>query len=106
MHPVELHIAKSRIVSESNAPLSEVQSYIIDSCLNRGDEAAAKVFINDWNQSRSRPIRDVSKWIPGEHFYALDKKFSSLDEAIGYLGENGFSFGTLRERFQYRESGG
>lgn len=103
---VELWLRKSRILEDSVRPLTEVQGYIIDSCLARGDIEGAKRFIQDWNTTELRPKRDVSKWTPGIHYYALDKKFVSLELAIDHLKARGFEFGELRERFQYRENGG
>lgn len=104
---VERAIEKSRIVSQSTGYLTEVQSFIIDSCLARRDLDTARQHIIDWNRQRDSKESDISKWTPGDHFYALDKKFSTLGEAIDYLRIKGFRFsGNIRERYAYRESGG
>lgn len=110
MHWAELSMLKRRLLEEEESgPLSEVQGYIIDSCLNRGDRDKARQMIRDWNAQRlklSRPKLHVSKWVPGDHYYALSKKFNTLEAAIQHLEENGYQFDGLRQRFQYRENGG
>lgn len=106
---VERRIQMSRLLEDSTGPLTDVQYWILKTHLDNGDEAEAKKFIQDWNATRDRktPEADISKWLPGAHFYALDRKFATLDEATGYLKERGFRFsGNVRERFAYRESGG
>lgn len=103
---VERWLQKSRILEASVRPLTEIQGYMIDSCLNRGDIEGAKRFIQDWNATKVKPKRDVSKWTPGDHYYALDQKFVTLEAAIEHLKAKGYEFGELRERFQYRENGG
>jgi hypothetical protein len=107
---VEHHLKKQQIVGKSNGPLSEVQSGIIDSCLAREDYKAARQFISDWNETRAKEsarVVDISKWIPGDHYYALSQKFSSLSEAESHVRKQGYIFsGVVRERFHYRESGG
>lgn len=103
---VELWMAKSKVLENSNGPLSEVQGYIIDSCLARGDFDKAHQLIKDWNSRSTRPVNYVSKWIPGNHFYALNAKFDAIEDAISHLEAAGYRYGGLRERFQYRENGG
>lgn len=110
MHWVEHYIKKTKILEVSTGPLTEVQGYIIDSCLAREDFEQARKNIQYWNEERARPTRSklsVSKWTPGDHFYVLGEKFSSLERAIKHLESNGYEFdGNVRERFQYRENGG
>lgn len=66
--------------------------------------------IEYWNYERARsqrPKLSVSKWVPGDHFYVLDEKFRSLEDAIKHLEFKGYVFdGNVWERFQYRENGG
>lgn len=105
-HWVERVLLKSRIVSKSVRPLTMTEGYLIDSCLNRGDIEQAEKFIRDWNSTLAKPKRCISKWIPGNHYYALSEKFNSLEDAINHLKINGFEYDGLQERFQYRENGG
>lgn len=110
MHLVERRLLKAKILEHSTGPLTEVQGYIIDSCIARGDLEQARKNIGYWNDERARvprPKRGISKWIPGDHFYALGEKFRTLELAIEHLESEGFAFdGIVRERFQYRENGG
>lgn len=102
-------VEKNVILRRSTGYLTEVQSAIIDSCLARGDREKAEQLIQDWNNERDgkRPTADISKWLPGDHYYALDKKFRTLGDAESYLQSRGYRFsGKIRERFEYRESGG
>lgn len=104
---VEKTLQMQRLMKDSTGPLTEVQGWIIKAHLDNGDEAGAKELIQDWNAQRDRKLADVSKWLPGDHYYALDKKFDTLDGATRYLESKGFKFsGCVRERFMYRESGG
>lgn len=106
----ERYMERQRIVDGSTDTLTEIQGMILTSCLARGDTDGAKRHIQDWNAKRARGKSagiDISKWTPGEHFYALDKKFLKLDDAISYLRERGKRFsGHVQERFAYRENGG
>lgn len=103
------HLRRERLVEKSTGPLTEIQSMILDSCLARGDIEQAEKDIADWNTQRvaaSRRTEYVSKWVPGDHYYALDQKFDTLAKAKAHLKRRGYAYGGLRERFQYRSSGG
>lgn len=75
------------------------------SAFNRHDREAAERFVRDWkNESFRRKKRaNVSKWIPGSHYYALDQKFDTLAEAKEHLRDNGYEFGSLIETRVYGE---
>lgn len=98
---------KEYIVSLSRGPLTETQSYIIDSCLARMDLGKAEQLVRDWDVAAGRnEKRHVSRWVPGTHYYALEKKFGTLGEAIAHLVESGYRYAGTRTRWEYRESGG
>jgi len=107
-HWVERYLERQRFVDKSDGPLTECQGYLLTSAFARGDRETAWKFIADWNAERDRlrPKRSVSKWIPGIHFYAVDEKFDTLEEAIEHLQSKGYAYDGLRERHQYRENGG
>lgn len=86
-------VLKLALVEKAKRPLTEVQSFLLDSALYRGDMARAKEMIADWATPMSgNPGAYISKWIPGIHFYALDKKFATLEEAREHLERNGYTY--------------
>jgi hypothetical protein len=80
---------------------------LIRSALNRHDEDAVRVFVNDWADMGIRGPKSamVSRWVPGDHFYALDEKFESLYEAIQHLKNNGYKYSGITERHVYKHDG-
>lgn len=82
------------LAEKSAEHLTSMQSHILNSCLMRGDLNAAEQFVLDWNQTKTKKMH-VSKWFPGRHYYALDKKFNTLGEAIEYLRKNGYAYSGL-----------
>jgi hypothetical protein len=81
-----------------DTPLTEVQRYIILSCLARGDETEAMELLIDWMPNR---YRCIYKWIPGNHYYALNEKFNTLQEAKDHLRNFGYQFKCLIEQRIY-----
>lgn len=84
--------------------LTEVQACIIDSCLQRGDTQHAQQLLGDWNIA-AKPKAHVTKWNPGTHYYALDTKFDTFQEARKHLERNSYECLGLRERFIYDRFG-
>jgi len=68
--------------------LTNVQEYIIDSCLMRLDRTKAEKLLRDWQQAK--PVDWIYKWSPGTHYYALDDKFSTESEARNHLSSKGY----------------
>jgi hypothetical protein len=60
--------------------------YLVDAALAEEDEPRAEMFVRDWGFSRGVQI---SKYVPGTHFYALDRKFGSLSEARAFVRQQG-----------------
>lgn len=86
-------VLKRALVEKTPRPLTEVQSYILDSCLQRDDLATAKQFLTDWTTpAPEKPGAYVSKWVPGSHYYALDTKFATLEQAREHLERNGHTY--------------
>lgn len=73
--------------------LSEVQYLVVMSALLRGDRQTARQFLNDWGKLPERPI---TRYIPGNHFYALGIRFNTYDEAKGHLLNEGFGCSGVR----------
>ena len=98
--------AAREIVSGINSFLSYgLMVNLVLSALRRQDANAVRVFVNDWSNSTRRPHRPVFKWIPGDHFYALEEKFDTLEEAKNYLNVHGYDFESLVERHVYMRDG-
>lgn len=71
--------------------LTEVQFYSIRTVLMNGDENSAIRKLLDWGKLRvekpeakeekAEKTCEIAKFVPGEHYYCLGEKFSSLEEA-------------------------
>lgn len=92
-----------------NIATTEVQGYIIDSCLARFDEATAERLIRDWTEEKfkvkAKPTAYVSKFQPGSHYYALDQKFDSEFAAREHLQRNGYECLGLNVKYVYTRQG-
>lgn len=88
-------------------PLTEVQGYIIDSCLARFDERTAEVLLNDWKAAKAtrRPSEYVHKFQPGTHYYALDEKFDTEMAAREHLKRKGYDCLGLNVKYVYTRQG-
>jgi hypothetical protein len=87
---------------------SEVQRYIIESCLTRYDEKEAEILIRDWNvpqTPKQRPKEWIHKWQPGDHYHVLDMKFDTEREARDYLDKNGYDCLGVDVRYVYTRQG-
>lgn len=78
---------------------------ILVSCMARGyhEWPAVAQFLRDWCAQDRRPSREVTKFVPGDHYYALDQKFNSLSSAIDHLQASGYRYSGLREKHVYTE---
>lgn len=92
MDGIEKVLFKERLIQKAEYQLSEVQGYLLDSCIARGDIQAARHFVQDWTPETLRSPAYVSKWQPGTHYYALDSKFATLDEAMRHIERSGYRY--------------
>lgn len=67
--------------------MSFVQVCIIKTHIINGDIEYAEKMLRDFDK---RPTRPISKWMPGAHYYALDQKFNTQEQAERHLGEHGY----------------
>lgn len=102
----------SRVASELTGGLPydptsnrEVRYWLVYSALARGDTDAARGFVQDWSKYRARPSEFVSKFNPGDHYHAMDRKFDTLNEAIEYLRRIGRAYAGLKEVHVYAKEG-
>lgn len=77
----------------------DVRYWMLYSALARQDKRGARIYLQDWKAEDHKPKAHVSKFIPGEHFHVLDKKFSSLSIAQDYLSKRGYRYGGLHETY-------
>lgn len=83
----------------------EVRYWMIRSALGRQDARTVRIYVNDWKHARHRPSAPVSKWIPGDHYYVLNEKFDTLDEARDHLCNRGYRYEGLIEKHVYTRDG-
>ena len=70
---------------------------LLRSAMCRRDVEAVRIFLHDWLYLDARPGQCAYKYVPGEHFYALNTKFNTLNEAISHLTARGYRYAGLHE---------
>lgn len=84
---------------------TEIQGYIIQSCLARYDEAEAEELLRDWCGMRVKPAECIHKFQPGSHYYALDEKFVTEFAAREHLRKNGYECLGVNMKYVYARQG-
>jgi len=79
-------------------PYNHVAQLCVESALARGDQKSAETLVVD-NQPRCN-VKQISRFVPGRHYYALDRKFLTYDLAVTYLRDRGYT--VHPEVFEYR----
>lgn len=74
---------------------SEVQRYIFRNALVREGIQRAKQFIRDWKLVETQAW--ITKWVPGDHYYAEGEKFDHYSDAERHLKLRGFNVLGLKE---------
>jgi hypothetical protein len=69
--------------------LSEVQRHILSSYACQ-DRKWRDGLLKDWGLLDTDKEAFVTKYVPGTHYYALDKKFLTFIQASEYLKEHGY----------------
>jgi len=102
-----IQYAAREIVRGISSHLSwELMYNMVLSALAREDERAVRIYVNDWSATAcKKPQRSIFKWIPGDHFYALEDKFDTLDEAKQHLKRHGYECGPVVEQHVYAQGG-
>lgn len=103
MWRIELNLFNENVIPFSQ--LTEIQQYIIQSCLARNDKESALQYIKDWKESYKLKGSFIYKWIPGSHYYCLDKKFNTIEEAKKHLEDNFILFYGLQYKYIYNSQG-
>ncbi len=75
--------------NEINPP--QILFYMVDSALAREDEAKAESYVHDWLNSGKAHFVQISKFVPGVHFYVLGKKFDTIIEAKDHATKLGYN---------------
>lgn len=76
---------------------------MVESALARRDKVAAIQYLIDWDLVRAKHTR-ISKFEPGDHYYVLDTKFDTMEEAVEHARQHGF-FSTSFHRVPIPRSG-
>lgn len=98
-----LHLYRSR---GAHLELTRVQAELLKSAAARDDWRQVETFLRDWGGPDTRKVANVSKWVPGAHYYALNDKFDTLAAAKSHLTENGYQFGEFIKRYIPEPTGG
>ena len=68
----------------------EVIRMLVESALARNDVETAEMFVRDYQAKERMPMTQVSKFVPGSHFYVFDTKFDTLEEAQRHAKSRGY----------------
>lgn len=68
--------------------------YILLSCFSRRDRRGARQFLVDWTDEYAKPVCPISRFVPGDHYYALDTKFDTYEQASEHIKRSGGRVGT------------
>jgi len=68
----------------------EIVRLLVESALARGDLSQAEMFVRDYKATERLPQVQISRFVPGDHFYVLDTKFATLEEAKQHARANGY----------------
>lgn len=105
-HRMREHLFWERMIGKGlKIATTEVQGYIIKSCLARYDEAGAEELLRDWCGMRVRPAEYVHRFQPGSHYYALDEKFATELAAREHLRKNGYECLGVNVKYVYQRQG-
>lgn len=105
-HRLRVHLFWERMMDKGlKIATTEVQGYIIQSCLARYDEAGAEELLRDWCGMRVKPAEYVHKYRPGSHYYALDEKFDTEFQAREHLRKNGYKCLGVNVKYVYQRQG-
>lgn len=84
------------VAGDARDRFTEVQWYVFRNALARDGIEAAEQLLFDW-QMKAQKTAWVTKWVPGDHFYAQDKKFDRYEQAVAHLESLGFKVLGLKE---------
>ena len=96
--------AASRLTSLHHC-YSEVRFWMLMSCFARKDKSTPRMYLIDWMSQDMMPKACVSRFVPGNHFHALDCKFNTECEARDYLRSRGYDCTGLIEKHVYNREG-
>lgn len=87
----------------------EARRWMLISHINTEDKPGFRSLCNywwDWDRlfgSRRGKIMNVTKYVPGDHFHAVNERFDTLNDAVRYIREQGYTFGRFDEVHIYKE---
>ena len=84
---------------------SSTRYWMLRSAIAREDKAAVRVHVNDWAGCHPRELVNISKFVPGKHYHALDMKFNSLAAAHQHIRGQRKIPGGLIEKHVYAREG-
>lgn len=101
------YAARNLLHGVSTGQLWDIHWACLLSAFAREDADAIRVRINDlkyWKPNQ-KPTARVTKFVPGQHFHALNEKFLKLDDAIAHVRNNGYEYGGFEEQQAFPEGG-
>lgn len=87
----------------------EARYWMLIAHVNCDNEMGVRKHLNYWwnwgSQTVQNQWKNVSKFIPGDHYHCLGERFNTMQEAKSYIAEKGFVFGKLIHRHVYATDG-
>lgn len=91
-----------RLIRPNEKLDSEVMFWMLYSAANRHDRQACMTYLRDWDIGK-RFRKKVTKFRPGIHWHALDKKFSTYNAAVQYIKSCGYDVDGVEEVYAPRD---
>lgn len=95
----------ARKLLSANDCYGECHYWMLRSAFARQDKEAVRKFLGDWKSRNRKPVAEVFKFVPGEHYHVLSRKFDTLDDAMNHLRDRGYRYGGLFEKHVYAKEG-
>lgn len=81
---------------------SDVIYWLLYSAANRHDKETCMMFLRDWDTGRI-PCANISRFVPGNHWHTLDRKFNTYEAAKKYIELQGFVVGQILTHYAPKE---
>lgn len=93
---IEFEVLYRAVAGDAVNRFTEVQWLVFRNALKMDGIARAEQFLVDWGL-KEKKVAWITKWVPGDHYYAQGVKFDRYVDAERHLKGLGFSVLGLKE---------
>lgn len=84
--------------------LTGVQRGMVESALHRGDTRTADIYMQDYRLDSTKKAA-ITRFQPGQHYYALGTRFDTYESALAHLTNRGYTCLGVRTTYVYARQG-